>query len=118
MITLTTPFTPEFTPYLPPELRDKRAIYFDIETTGLSAQSSYVYLIGCAYEEDGIYYLTQWMCTEPSEEKELLRLFFDKVMYCKSFSLIQIRCRKKFFFQEFAGTDIHIYFLIRFKNRI
>ncbi len=78
MITLTTPFTPEFTPYLPPAHRNKRAIYFDIETTGLSAQSSYVYLIGCAYQEDGTYYLTQWMCTEPSEEKELLRLFFDK----------------------------------------
>ncbi len=78
MITLTTPFTPEFTPYLPPECKDKRAIYFDIETTGLSAQSSYVYLIGCAYEEESTYYLTQWMCTEPAEEKELLRLFFDK----------------------------------------
>lgn len=85
MITLTTPFTPEFTPYLPPEYRNKRAIYFDIETTGLSAQSSYVYLIGCAYEEDGTYYLTQWMCTEPAEEKELLRLFFDKA---KDFDLI------------------------------
>ncbi len=79
MITLTTPFTPEFTPYLPPEHRAKRAIYFDIETTGLSAQSSYVYLIGCAYEEDGTFCLTQWMCTEPAEEKELLRLFFEKV---------------------------------------
>lgn len=78
MITLTTPFLPEFTPYLPPELQAKRAIYFDIETTGLSAQSSYVYLIGCAYEKEGTYYLTQWMCTEPAEEKELLRLFFDK----------------------------------------
>lgn len=78
MITLTTPFTPEFTPYLPPTLQAKRALYFDIETTGLSAQSSYVYLIGCAYEEAGTYYLTQWMCTEPAEEKELLRLFFEK----------------------------------------
>lgn len=78
MITLTTPFTPEFTPYLPPALKDKRALYFDIETTGLSAQSSYVYLIGCAYEENDTYYLTQWMCTEPAEEKELLRLFFEK----------------------------------------
>lgn len=85
MITLTTPFTPEFTPYLPPEHRDKRALYFDIETTGLSAQSSYVYLIGCAYEEEGIFYLTQWMTTEPSEEKELLRLFFEKV---KNYDLI------------------------------
>lgn len=78
MITLTTPFTPEFTPYLPPSSREKRALYFDIETTGLSAQSSYVYLIGCAYEEAGIYYLNQWMTTDPSEEKELLRLFFEK----------------------------------------
>lgn len=78
MITLTTPFKPEFTPYLPPALRNKRALYFDIETTGLSAQSSYVYLIGCAYIENGSYVLTQWMCTEPAEEKELLRLFFDK----------------------------------------
>lgn len=85
MITLTTPFTPEFTPYLPPEYRDKRTIYFDIETTGLSAQSSYVYLIGCAYEEEDSYYLTQWMCTEPAEEKELLRLFFDKT---KDYDLI------------------------------
>ncbi len=85
MITLTTPFTPEFTPYLPPAMQTKRAIYFDIETTGLSAQSSYVYLIGCAYEEDDRYYLTQWMCTEPAEEKELLRLFFDKA---KDYDLI------------------------------
>lgn len=78
MITLTTPFIPEFTPYLPPDLQAKRALYFDIETTGLSAQSSYVYLIGCAYKEDDTYFLTQWMCTEPAEEKELLRLFFEK----------------------------------------
>lgn len=85
MITLTTPFTPEFTPYLPPEYRNKRTIYFDIETTGLSAQSSYVYLIGCAYEEEGTYFLTQWMCTEPAEEKDLLRTFFDKV---KEYNLI------------------------------
>ena len=79
MITLTTPFLPDFYPYLSPAYREKKAIYFDIETTGLSAQSSYVYLIGCAYEEEGTYYLSQWLCTEPSEEKELLRIFFEKV---------------------------------------
>ena len=78
MITLTTPFTPEFTPYLPSSLPAKRTLYFDIETTGLSAQSSYVYLIGCAYEEEETYSLTQWMTTDPAEEKELLRLFFEK----------------------------------------
>lgn len=79
MNTVVTPFTPEFTPVLPIACKDKRAIYFDIETTGLSAQSSYVYLIGCACEEPQGYILTQWLCTDPSEEKELLRLFFTKV---------------------------------------
>jgi len=78
MITVTTPFTPEFPPYLPPEFQERKAIFFDIETTGLSAQSSYVYLIGCAYQEEDTFYLTQWMCTEPAEEKELLRIFFEK----------------------------------------
>ncbi|MDD6034606.1 MAG: ribonuclease H-like domain-containing protein [Lachnospiraceae bacterium] len=85
MITLKTPFLPEFLPYLLPDHQEKKAIYFDIETTGLSSQSSYVYLIGCAYEEDGTYYLSQWLCTEPAEEKDLLRLFFDKV---KAYDLV------------------------------
>ncbi len=78
MITLNTPFSPDFIPTLPPEQKNRQALYFDIETTGLSAQSSYVYLIGCAYRKDEDFILTQWLCTEPSEEKELLRLFFDK----------------------------------------
>ncbi len=85
MITLTTSFLPEFPPYLPPEYQEKKAIYFDIETTGLSTQGSYVYLIGCAYEEDGMYQLSQWLCTEPAEEKDLLCLFFDKA---KTYDLI------------------------------
>lgn len=72
------PFTPEFVPTLPKDCKNKKILYFDIETTGLSAQSSYVYLIGCAYEKEQGYELTQWLCTDPSEEKELLRLFFEK----------------------------------------
>lgn len=77
MLALTTPFVPEFTPILPKAYAHKRALYFDIETTGLSAQTSYVSLIGCAYEKDGSFLLSQWMCTDPSQEKELLRLFFS-----------------------------------------
>ena len=38
------PFTPEFVPTLPEDCKNKKILYFDIETTGLSAQSSYVYL--------------------------------------------------------------------------
>ncbi|MCH5274127.1 MAG: ribonuclease H-like domain-containing protein [Lachnospiraceae bacterium] len=78
MITNVTPFSPEFIPFFPEEYAGKRALYFDIETTGLSAQTSYVYLIGCAYREEEGFTLTQWLCTEPAEEKELLRLFFEK----------------------------------------
>lgn len=85
MITAVTPFSPEFGPFLPEEYSGKRAIYFDIETTGLSAQSSYVYLIGCACKEEESYTMTQWLCTEPAEEKELLRLFFEKA---KDFDLV------------------------------
>lgn len=85
MITAVTPFSPEFLPVLPDGYAGKRAIYFDIETTGLSAQTSYVYLIGCACEDENGFTLTQWLCTEPAEEKELLRLFFEKA---KAFDLL------------------------------
>lgn len=85
MITAVTPFSPEFLPVFPDGYAGKRAIYFDIETTGLSAQTSYVYLIGCACEDENGFALTQWLCTEPAEEKELLRLFFEKA---KEFDLL------------------------------
>lgn len=85
MITAVTPFSPDFMPFFPEPYTGKRAIYFDIETTGLSAQTSYVYLIGCACREQDGLVLTQWLCTEPSEEKELLRLFFEKA---KDFDLL------------------------------
>ncbi len=85
MITAVTPFSPDFMPFFPEPYAGKRAIYFDIETTGLSAQTSYVYLIGCACQEQDGFVLTQWLCTEPAEEKELLRLFFDKA---KDFDLL------------------------------
>lgn len=70
-----------FSPAIQPTAVDaqelSKTIYFDIETTGLSAQSSYVYLIGCAYFSEDNYHLLQWMTTDPSEEKELIRGFFE-----------------------------------------
>ena len=70
-------FTPAIRPYALNYEECKKTIYFDIETTGLSAQASYVYLIGCAYADETEHHLIQWMTTDPSEEKELLRTFFD-----------------------------------------
>lgn len=70
-------FSPAITPAVGDAQELSKTIYFDIETTGLSAQSSYVYLIGCAYFSEGAYHLLQWMTTDPSEEKELIRRFFE-----------------------------------------
>lgn len=58
--------------HLPEEM-----LLFDIETTGLSADTSYLYLIGAIYAKQGELVLTQWFCDEYSEEKEVLTLFRD-----------------------------------------
>lgn len=52
-------------------------LLFDIETTGLSADTSYLYLIGAICLEEGELTLIQWFCDEYSEEKEVLTAFRD-----------------------------------------
>ena len=52
-------------------------LLFDIETTGLSADTSYLYLIGAVCLEEGEPTLIQWFCDEYSEEKEVLSSFRD-----------------------------------------
>lgn len=50
-------------------------LFFDIETTGFSPESSYVYLIGCAFCQDGAVKLRQYFLDDLSEEKDLVREF-------------------------------------------
>lgn len=52
-------------------------LLFDIETTGLSADTSYLYLIGAICLEAETPTLIQWFCDEYSEEKEVLSAFGD-----------------------------------------
>lgn len=52
-------------------------LFFDIETTGLSASSSYCYLIGCINFEDGHWILRQWLAEHESDEKIILTKFSD-----------------------------------------
>lgn len=52
-------------------------LLFDIETTGLSADTSYLYLIGALCMEQGELTLIQWFCDEYFEEKEVLGAFRD-----------------------------------------
>lgn len=72
-------------PFVPNEHTSEQILYFDIETTGLSAASSYVYLIGCAHIQNKSLHLTQWLATEPCEEKELISLFLS---HTKNFSCL------------------------------
>lgn len=56
-------------------------LLFDIETTGLSADTSYLYLIGAVCLEDGVPTLLQWFCDEYSEEKKVLTSFRDFIKH-------------------------------------
>lgn len=58
-------------------------LFLDIETTGFTAKSSTLYLIGCAhYASDG-WYIRQWFADTPDEEEEVLTAFFE---FAKPFS--------------------------------
>lgn len=54
-----------------------RIVFFDIETTGLAAESSYLYLIGCAYYKSSSFQLIQWFSEDIREEALLISTFFD-----------------------------------------
>lgn len=57
------------------DLRD--ILFLDIETTGFLASGSSIYLIGCAYYNEGNWRIRQWFAQSPEEEAELLSAFFD-----------------------------------------
>ncbi len=54
-------------------------IFFDIETTGLSPKTSYLYLIGLIYYHNNSWHLTQWLLKDPNQEVKLLNLFTNKI---------------------------------------
>ncbi len=51
--------------------------FFDIETTGLSADTSFLYLIGVIYYQNQSYHLIQWFSEHMKEESLLLCSFFN-----------------------------------------
>ncbi len=52
-------------------------VAFDIETTGFTAETTILYLIGCAYYKDNEWYITQWFNNDGISEREILIDFFD-----------------------------------------
>ena len=54
-------------------------LFLDIETTGFSPNTSYLYLIGCCYYNKGEYHFNQWFSENPTEEREVILVFFEKM---------------------------------------
>ena len=52
-------------------------LFIDIETTGFTANSSSLYLIGTAYYRENSWHITQFFAHNPSEEISILSAFFD-----------------------------------------
>ncbi|MGP1433357.1 MAG: ribonuclease H-like domain-containing protein [Catonella sp.] len=59
----------------PFDLSPEETVYFDIETTGFSADVTALYLIGCIYYENGKYCLIQWFAEDNKSEKEAIITF-------------------------------------------
>ena len=55
----------------------EHVLFIDIETTGFTARSSYLYLIGCAYYRAGKWRTIQWMAENYNQESDILNAFFE-----------------------------------------
>lgn len=60
-------------PWLPNQ--DFRPVFYDIETTGLSRNSTFLYLIGAVVHENGKWQMYQWFAERAQDEPLLLREF-------------------------------------------
>ena len=79
MITIHEELGLEFPPVtedtFPDPVDPETLLALDIETTGLSAKESCIYLIGCACKEHGRFMLRQWFAETESEERDILTAF-------------------------------------------
>lgn len=98
----------------------KEVVFMDIETTGLSSEHNYIYMIGMAYKDNDNWVLRQLMTEKASDEKELLETFISAIKPFKTlihyngntFDLpfILKRCEANgisFNFDDYAGIDIY-----------
>lgn len=60
-------------------------LFFDIETTGFSGDSSNLYLIGCVFYRDHSWNLIQWFADWADAEEEMLEAFFH---FLKNFKIL------------------------------
>lgn len=55
----------------------ERILFFDIETTGFTATSSHLYMIGCAFYQAEKWHIIQWLAENYEEETLVLDAFFE-----------------------------------------
>ena len=63
----------------------EQVLFLDIETTGFTAKSSNLYLIGCVYFADDEWHTIQWLAENYDEEVQVLNAFLE---YCLNYSFI------------------------------
>ncbi len=76
---LNIPYPMEQLLYSQKTYKKEDFLFFDIETTGLSADISSLYLIGCLYYKNGEFYMKQWFADSYDCEKEMIDAFFEEV---------------------------------------
>ncbi|MBO5474778.1 MAG: ribonuclease H-like domain-containing protein [Lachnospiraceae bacterium] len=97
-----------------------RILFIDIETTGFTAKSSSLYLIGTAYHKSGSWHIRQWFAQEPADEAAVLTDFFTFAadythlihFNGNNFDLPYLlqKCEQhnlSYNFDEFTGIDIY-----------
>lgn len=67
------------------EYKTDKIAFFDIETTGFVADTTYLYLIGCIYIENGLLHMIQWFSEDIKEEALLIKSFFE---FIKEYELL------------------------------
>lgn len=66
---------------IPSNFDTENSIFFDIETTGLSPASSFVFLIGLAFLREQNIVLRQYFANNKSEEKDILDYFIEDLKH-------------------------------------
>ena len=98
----------------------ERVLFIDIETTGFTAKSSCLYLIGCAYFLAGKWQTIQWMAESCEQETSVIKAFFEfarPYRYLLHFNgnnfdlpFILQKCAQHslpFHFEDFQGIDLY-----------
>lgn len=105
MKTLVNSFPSQIAPYEGGPLQQPgETLFFDIETTGFSSRSCFVYLIGCACYENGSWQILQFLAETPEQEEQVLSAFlalsshYSRVFHFNGSTFdvpfLQARCKK------------------------